>query len=69
MKKRAIAMLMVLCLLATGLAGCGAEPSVTSEPPAESGDPAAETPEARDVDLAFFTGRWSRSIRTTRATS
>ena len=57
MKKRAIAMLMVLCLLATGLAGCGAEPSVTSEPPAESGDPAAETPEARDVDLAFFTGK------------
>ena len=57
MKKRAIAMLMVLCLLATGLAGCGAESSVTSEPPAESGDPAAETPEARDVDLAFFTGK------------
>ena len=35
----------------------GAEPSGTAEPPAEGGDPAAETPEARDVELACFTGK------------
>ena len=59
--KRTFALLMVICMIATMFAGCGQQSSTPTEPEKEQvstneTEKKNEEP-AKDVDLAFFTGK------------